>query len=133
SPELFFTPPKGAGIVFVHEWTPDGRFLAVSIGGAASDSWLLPAEGTPETRKLIPLVKTQFNERGIRFSPDGRFFSYTSDESGKDEAYVRSFDPKTGTSTGGQWIVSKGGGVSPHWRGDGKEMFYMARDGNIMS
>jgi len=133
SPELFFKPPKEAGIVFVHEWTPDGRFLAVSTGGAVSDSWLLPAEGTPETRKLIPLVKTQFNERGIRFSPDGRFFSYTSDESGKDEAYVRSFDLKTGTSTGGQWIISKGGGVSPHWRGDGKEMFYMARDGNIMS
>ena len=133
SPELFFTPPKEAGIIFVHEWTPDGRFLAVSTGGTVSDSWLLPAEGTPETRKLIPLVKTQFNERGIRFSSDGKFFSYTSDESGRDEAYVRPFDPKTGTSPGGQWMISKGGGVSPHWRADGKEMFYMTPQGAIMS
>ena len=116
SPELFFTPPKEAGIIFVHEWTPDGRFLSVSTGGVGSDSWLLPAEGTAQTRKLMPLVKTQFNERGIRFSSDGKFFSYTSDESGRDEAYVRPFDPKTGTSPGGQWMISKGGGVSPHWR-----------------
>jgi serine/threonine protein kinase/Tol biopolymer transport system component len=133
SPELFFTPPKGAGVILAHEWTPDGRFLAVSIGGAAADIYLLPAEGTAETRKPIPLVKTQFNERGVRFSSNGKFFAYTSDESGKDEAYVRPFDPQTGTSPGGQWMISKGGGVSPHWRGDGKEMFYMTPQGAIMS
>ncbi|MEO8099324.1 MAG: hypothetical protein ABI811_16590 [Acidobacteriota bacterium] len=133
SPELFFTPPKEAGVIFVREWTPDGRFLAISTGGVASDSWLLPTDGTAQTRKLMPLVKTQFSERGIRFSSDGKFFSYTSDESGRDEAYVRLFDPQTGTSPGGQWMISKGGGVSPHWRADGKEMFYMTPQGAIMS
>ncbi len=132
SPELFFAPPQGA--IFASEWTPDGRFLSVSTGGAsASDIWLLPAEGTAQTRKLIPLVKTQFNERGTRFASNGKFFSYTSNESGKDEAYVRPFDPQTGTSPGGQWMISKGGGESPHWRADGKEMFYMTKDGAMMS
>jgi hypothetical protein len=57
------------------------------------------------------LVKTQFNERGTRFPSSGKFFAYTSDESGKDEAYVRPFDPQTGTSPGGQWMIS-GSGVS---------------------
>jgi eukaryotic-like serine/threonine-protein kinase len=134
SPELFFTPPKELGIVFTSEWTPDGRYLAVSTGGVVNgDIQLLPAEGTAETRRLMPLVKTQFNERGARFASNGKFFSYTSDESGKDEAYVRPFDPQTGTSPGGQWMISKGGGSSPHWRGDGKEMFYVTPQGFIMS
>jgi Tol biopolymer transport system component len=133
SPELFFTPPAELSIALPAEWTPDGRYLSLSLGGASSDSWLLPAEGTPQTRKLMPLLKSPFNERGTRFSPDGKFFSYTSNESGKEEAYVRPFDAQTGTSPGGQWIISKGGGVSPHWRGDGKEMFYMSLDGGVMA
>ena len=138
SPELFFTVPKDLGGVFVSEWTPDGRYLAVSTGGgAAGDIQLLPAEGTAETRnetrKLMPLVKTQFNERGARFASSGKFFSYTSDESGRDEAYVRPFDPQTGTTSGGLWMISKKGGVSPHWRSDGKEMFYMMPQGALMS
>jgi hypothetical protein len=81
----------------------------------------------------MPLLKTQFNERGVRFSSNGKFFSYTSNESGKDEAYVRPFDPETGASPGGLWMISKGGGLSPHWRSDGKEMFYMTVDGAIMA
>jgi len=133
SPELFFTPAKELGIILASEWTPDGRYLSFSTGGALSDMWLLPAEGTAPTRKLMPLIKTQFNERGTRFPSSGKFFSYTSDESGKDEAYVRPFDPQTGTSPGGQWMISKGGGISPHWRYDGKEMFYVAPDGAMMS
>jgi serine/threonine protein kinase/Tol biopolymer transport system component len=134
SPELFFTPDKELGNTTATEWTPDGRYLALSSGGGGNgDMWLLPAEGTAQTRKLMPLVKTQFNERGVRFSSSGKFFSYTSDESGRDEAYVRPFDPQTGTSPGGQWMISKGGGISPHWRSDGKEMFYVSRDGAMMS
>jgi eukaryotic-like serine/threonine-protein kinase len=78
----------------------------------------------------------QASER--RFSPDNRWFAYTSNKSGKDEAYVRAFDPTfvpgSGNPTpGGEFIVSKGGGISPHWRADGKEMFYLAPDGSVMS
>ena len=136
SPELFFTPPKELGTILASEWTPDGRYLSLTTlngGGVTGDLWLLPAEGTAETRKLIPLVKTPFAERAPRFPSSGKFFSYTSNESGKDEAYVRPFDPQTGTSPGGQWVISKGGGTSPHWRADGKEMFYIAPDGAIMA
>ena len=134
SPELFFTPPKELGTILVSEWTPDGRYLSLTSLGAADGIFgFFPPRVRPQTRKLIPLVKTQFSERAPRFPSSGKFFSYTSNESGKDEAYVRPFDPQTGTSPGGQWMISKGGGTSPHWRSDGKEMFYIAPDGAIMS
>jgi len=134
APVLFFSIPRELGATFTSEWTPDGRYLAISTGGTVNgDIQLLTAEGTAQTRKVLPLVRTPFNERGVRFASSGRFFSYTSNESGKDEAYVRPFDAQTGTSPGGQWMISKGGGVSPHWRYDANEMFYMTQQGAIMS
>src|ERR1700683_25093 len=128
-------------------WSRDGRFMllySVPPGsglGPDADLWVLPLGGAgSETgdRKAVPLLKTEFAERGGRFSPDGRWFSYTSDKSGKDEAYVRAFDPafvpgSGNPSPGGENIVSKDGGASPHWRGDGREIFYLAPDGSVMA
>jgi eukaryotic-like serine/threonine-protein kinase len=96
-------------------------------------SFAVPLTGSPAERKGIPIVAGPFNERGPRFSPDGHWFSYTSNETGKDEAYVRPFDPASGKAGEGQFMISKDGGASPKWRGDGKEMFYLASDGTIMS
>src|SRR6202008_2566764 len=86
------------------------------------------------------ILPAEFSQRGARFSPDGRFFSYLSNENGKDEVYVQRFDPSLGSeagsgakSAGGKWMVSKGGGLSAHWRGDGKEILYLAPDGDFMS
>ena len=104
--------------------TPDTDLWVLPLGGAGS--------GT-EDRKAVPLLKTEFAERGARFSTDVRWFYYTSNKSGKDEAYVRAFDPAFVPSPGGEFIVSKDGGASPHWRGDGKEIFYLAPDGGVMS
>ena len=73
---------------------------------------------------------------GPRFSPDMRWVSYTSNESGTFEIYVQPFDPNSPTGSppgGGKWLVSKGGGVSARWNGNGKELFYAAPDGTIMS
>ena len=78
-------------------------------------------------------MKTQSNERGTRFPSSGKFFAYTSDESGKDEAYVRPFDPQTGTSPGGQWMISKGGVSAGTGGPTAREMFYVAPDGAMMS
>ena len=113
----------------------DGRFLTYSAsrGGINFDSFVVPMAGTPADRKGTSIVGAEFNERGTRFSPDGRWFSYTSNESGRDEAYVRPFDPDAGRAGEGQFMISKDGGASPKWRGDGKEMFYLAPDGTIMS
>ena len=86
----------------------------------------------------MPLVKSEFRERGGRFSPDNRWVAYTSDKTGKDEAYVRAFDPSFvpgsgNPSPGGEHLVSKGGGTSPLWSGDGKEIFYISPDGGVMA
>ncbi len=66
---------------------------------------------------------TNANETAPRFSPDGRWIAYASDESGRREIYVRpfpAFDRK--------WTISTDGGAEPIWRRDGKELFYRNRD-----
>ena len=63
-----------------------------------------------------------------RFSPDGKWIAYVSDESGNPQVYVQTFPP-----SGGKWQVSTQGGYTPRWRGDGKELFYMSPDRKIMS
>ena len=86
-------------------------------------------------------LKTNFNERWGVFSPDGRWVAYISNESGRDEIYVRPFQAQpTLTFQGaadpraaGQWQVSTAGGVFPRWRPDGKELYYIAPDGKLMA
>jgi Tol biopolymer transport system component len=56
-----------------------------------------------------------------RFSPDGRWMAYASDESGTNQVYVQSFPP-----SGNKWQISTGGGFQPRWRRDGKELFFVA-------
>ena len=110
-------------------WTRDGRFLLFSSTSPKTkyDVWALPFPAEP---KPIPLLQTQFNERVARVSPDGRWLAYTSDESGAYENYVRPFTPDA-PGTGAKWLVSKGGGVRPLWRADGKELFYATLGGQM--
>ncbi|MBZ5635266.1 MAG: protein kinase [Acidobacteriia bacterium] len=132
--ELFFKPGLTGASALPTAWSRDGRFLVyTAVAGGKADIWVLSMSGSAGDRKAVPLVKTMFNERGGQFSPDGRWFSYTSDDTGKDEAYVRPFDPASMSSHGEVVTVSKGGGISPHWNGNGKELFYAAPDGTIMS
>ena len=74
---------------------------------------------------------------GSSFSPDSRFLSYASDQSGKNEVYVRPFDPSAGagaTPAAGPWQVSdQGGHGAAYWRRDGKEMYYLAADRGVMA
>ncbi len=108
-------------------WSKDGRFVLYQSGGAGV--FALPMEGE---HKPIPVLPAEFDNRGARFSPDGRFYSYLSSESGKDEVYVRSFDPSS-PSGGGKWQISKNGGAAAHWISNGKEILYMAPDQTLMS
>jgi len=76
----------------------------------------------------MPFLSTPFEEGSARFSPDGKWIAYTSDESGQDEVYVQPF-PKGGDKL----PVSIGGGREPYWRGDGKEIFYLSVDRKLMA
>jgi Tol biopolymer transport system component len=111
----------------VSDWSPDGRSLLYDeiSGESGSDLMLLPLSGD---RKPIPVLATPFNERGGRFSFDGRWIAYVSDESGQLEVYVRPFP-----GPGGAVRLSSGGGVSPRWRRDGREVFYIAEDRKLMA
>ena len=111
-------------------WSPDGRYILfdqVNPDTGSSDLFALPAEGD---RPPLPLAVTPASEGQGQFSPDGRWIAYTSNESGESEIYVVPFPPNP---KGGRWMVSRGGGVQPRWRRDGKELFYISQDWKMMA
>ena len=111
---------------YVTSWSGDGRFILYHTGAARSqtgnDLWVLNIGDDPKPRALL---QTPFNEVDGHFSPDGRWVAYVSNESGRNEIYVMPFP-----TLGGKWQISLAGGVQPRWRGDGKELFFLA--GNEM-
>src|SRR5205085_5332726 len=72
-------------------------------------------------------VKTPLNAMHGRLSPDGKWVTYTSDESGEPQVYVQPFPP-----TGDSKQLSPDGGAEPRWRRDGSEVFYLATDERLM-
>ena len=80
-------------------------------------------KGTPQS-----FIETSAEERQGQFSPDVHWAAYTSNESGAPEVYVRRFPP-----TNSKWQISVAGGAQPHWRRDGREIFYLAPDGKLMA
>ncbi len=79
-------------------------------------------------RKPQSILQTQFNELAPVFSPDGRWLAYLSDESGRNEIYVRPF-PKVEE---GKWQISTDGGGEPRWAPNGRELFYRTGSGGQM-
>jgi Tol biopolymer transport system component len=118
--------PQSTAVQIPYDWSADGRHILYEEAGTGtgSDLWVLPITGE---RKPVPFLQTAFNETQGQFSPDGHWVAYISDESGRNEVYVRSF-----TGISGKFQVSQNGGVQPRWRGDGKELFYLAPDGKMM-
>jgi Tol biopolymer transport system component len=110
-------------------WSPDGRFMLYAQVNAATGADLLatPVQGD---RKPFVVAQTPATEDQGQFSPDGRWVVYTSTESGQGEIYVIPFPPSPG---GGKWMVSRGGGVMPRWRRDGRELFYISPDSQMMA
>jgi Tol biopolymer transport system component len=105
---------------YVSDWSPDGRYLLfTSRGSSNTTGWDISAVPVDGDRKPFPVVKTQFNELWATFSPDGKYIAYQSNESGRAEIYVHEFPEARN-----KWQVSTEGGTEPHWRGDGRELFY---------
>jgi hypothetical protein len=77
---------------------------------------------------MTPFSKASATLKNARFSPDGRWVAYGSNESGRWEIYVTSFP-----DAHGKWQISNGGGDQPKWRSDGRELFYITPDGKIMA
>jgi Tol biopolymer transport system component len=111
----------------VADWSRDGRHLLywVHSAGHMGDLEILPLG--PRRAPVMFLVSAA-NETQGQFSPDGAWVTYTSDESGAPEVYARHFP-----DTGAKWQISTHGGAQGRWRGDGKELFYLALDGRLMA
>lgn len=119
---------QSSNIQYPTEWSHDGRFLLYMevAAGTGNDLWILPV--TPDGKaapgaKPRPYLRTQFNERLGRFSPDlePRWVAYQSDESGRTEIYVDAF-PEARNKV----RISTGGGQFPEWSPDGRELFYLS-------
>ncbi len=111
------------------DWSPDGRFLAVQKvplrGKRNNEIWVLEAANLEHQ---IPFATEATNQGAARFSPDGRWIAYSSDESGASEIYVKAFP-----GPGGGRRVSTSGGTEPRWRRDGREIYYASPDNKIMA
>jgi Tol biopolymer transport system component len=118
--------PLGLGR-FATDWSRDGR-LAMYIGGGRainrSDLWTMPVEGEPAA---APLVDSAFVETHGRFSPDGQWFAYTSNESGRFEVYVDRFPRR-----GARRLVSRAGGGWPRWAKDGRALYFLSTANQLM-
>ncbi len=115
-------------------FSPDGRQLAYFSRPSAKglDIGTLPLDLTdpdhPKPGKSQPFLQTPADENIPRFSPDGRWIAYRSNESGNSEIYVRPYP----ANSGGKWQISSGGGLYPFWSNNGRELFYETSDNEIM-
>ncbi len=112
------------------DWSRDGRFMLFQSQDPkrGSDIWALPLDENGKPATPFPVVQTNFEEQIGQFSPDGNWIAYQSDESGRVEIYVQPFP-----GPGNNRLVSTNGGTQVRWRRDGKELFYVALDGRLMS
>jgi Tol biopolymer transport system component len=136
--EILAQPARGADPVvltrgqtdelgpFVADWSPDGRYLAIQrltvLGHARIE--FLPVDGGDPVR----WASSGASEGGPRFAPGGRWVAYISAESGQVEVYVRPF-----AAAGEKIRVSSSGGTQPDWRGDGRELYFVAPDRTLMA
>ena len=109
----FRSNPSPEAIPVSPEWSPDGRFVIYRSEGN------LEYGDVAEKRAPAPFAKSPFTESEGRFSPNGRFVAYMSNESGRFEVYARPF-PEGDR----KWTLSSNGGALPRWSRSGTELFY---------
>jgi serine/threonine protein kinase len=114
------------------DWSRDGQFIIFvqNSPGTNRDLFALPLSGD---KKPILLLHSEFNEVQGTVSPDGRWLAYASDESGSYEIYVQPFGPTSSKPSNEKSQISIGGGRDPHWRGDGRELFYLKPNRKMMA
>lgn len=145
---LYVAPANGSGteelqyllgpVPTLTGWSTDGRYLLYSATDPAApetrnDLWAVQIVGE---KKALVLMRTAAGETGPRISPDGRFLSYRSNESGTAEFYIRPFDSANPTVLPGGPAVKVSNGIGTaglRWRSDGKEVYYISADGKWMS
>ena len=102
-------------------FSPDGQFVALfrTDPKMQRDIWVISVKD----RRRSVFLSTPATEGAPRFSPDGRWIAYVSDESGRAEIYVQPYP-----GPGGKWQISTDGGIEPVWNPNGRELFYRSAD-----
>ena len=135
--DLFVKPISGTGSETVLlesaenknslDWSRDRRFIVYAVLSAktGADLWVLPLE---KSAKPFAFTQAPGDEIGAKFSPDGHWMTYQSNETGRVEIYVQRF-PGPARST----LISTSGGTTPAWRDDGREIIYKGLDDRVMA
>jgi Tol biopolymer transport system component len=110
--------------ISLSDWSADALIFSSLSRETSADLWTYSLT----EKKAAPWFEAPLDQGYARLSPDGRWIAYASYESGQSEIYVQSF-PDKGR---GRWQISQGGD-QPRWRGDGKELYYVAYDGTMMA
>jgi Tol biopolymer transport system component len=123
--EIEYLAPNLQRAEFPSSWSPDGTTIAYSVvsrtrSGRATEIWMLTLGSKPEEKVWLGGPHNKF---GGFFSPDGRRVAYVSNESGKDEVYVRPF-----AGAGPRVKISADGGGEPAWTRGGREIVYRSGD-----
>ena len=127
--ELIYKLP---GVGTLTDWSQDGRYLtyhSTDLGGGI----LFAVPLNSADKKPIEAFRSAKQLSGMRLSPDDRFLAYMSNESGRNEIYVRPFDPAGGSTAAGRQLSDQGGQGMAFWRRDGKELYFLAADRSIMA
>ena len=136
--KLFRKPSDGSGaeeellddsqLIIPFDWSRDGKYVLYSRGiPGAQDIWALPLEGDRKPFQVIPATPGTFRTFPM-LSPDGRWLTYCSNESGSPQIYVAAFQ-----GGHGKWQVSANGGYFPTWSHDGKELLYSFSGNSIFA
>jgi Tol biopolymer transport system component len=118
----------GGAFAVPQDWSSDGRFLLYTLVDpkTGADLWALDMTGNQRTARAV--VNTPYEERNGQFSPDGHWLAYQTNESGRPEIVAVPFPDPTETLR-----VSTSGGTQPRWHRDGKELYFVAPDGELMA
>jgi eukaryotic-like serine/threonine-protein kinase len=106
----------------LHSWSPDGKTILLSLMfyTGQNDVWIIPADGSAAPREFL---RSPFSKLDATFSPDGKWVSYTSNETGRREVYITAFP-----GAAGKLQISNMGGQSAVWSQDGRELYYRDRN-----
>ena len=111
------------------DWSSNGRYVVGHVLHADTQLDVWAADVTADPPSVTYLVRAPGNQQDQRISPDGRWIAYASNERSETyEVYVRPFPDGPGV-----WRVSTAGGRLPTWTRNGRELFYVAPDGTLMT
>ncbi len=112
--------------VVMGDWAPDGQSVAFTI--TRTDGFTVGLRNLGESGEVRRYRDAPYSMGRPRFSPDGRWLAYVSDETGQSEVFVESLDPN-----GGRWRISSDNGSSPYWSADGQRIHFLTTTGDLMA